>query len=340
MNSKVKINGEGLGVKLRAGTILSAFLATTVVVGAVAPAYAAIDNTATVTGFAPDQDPLVDTPAVSETDNESVTVEAADPEFVLTKSTTGPTSVGGTNGSIVDVGDTITYSFTIENTGNMTLQPGAVPISDDAPTFNGVAGTSVAGLSTPTLVAATDTGTAGELSPGEIWTYTATYTLTQADIDNGAGAAGSDLVDNTVTAASFETTETTPVAAVWDPDGTDPDTADSSPTEETTIPSVPSLTLAKVAGTGTDLGGSSTFVANDGSVTAYAAGDTITYQFTVANDGNVTISNINIDDTTAFTGTGTLSSITCDTQTNGSITLAPGASEVCEATYTVLEADL
>ncbi len=64
-----------------------------------------------------------------------------------------------------------------------------------------------------------------------------------------------------------------------------------------------------------------------------AVGDTITYDFAVTNNGNVTLTDVTIND--ALAG---LSAISC---TGGPITsLAPGATVDCTATYTVTQADL
>ncbi len=60
-------------------------------------------------------------------------------------------------------------------------------------------------------------------------------------------------------------------------------------------------------------------------------GQTITYTMVVTNDGNVTLSNVVITD--ALPG---LSPLSC-TQP---ITLAPGASNICTATYVVTQTDL
>ena len=65
-----------------------------------------------------------------------------------------------------------------------------------------------------------------------------------------------------------------------------------------------------------------------------AAGQTVTYTFAVTNTGNVTVHGVSIAET-AFTGTGTLSPVTCP-----ATTLAPGASTTCTATYTVTQADV
>ncbi|MBK0296264.1 DUF11 domain-containing protein, partial [Bacillus sp. S34] len=67
-------------------------------------------------------------------------------------------------------GDTLAYTFRATNSGNQTLT--GVTISDPH-----------AGLGTLTY---TWSGAAGRLAPGQSVTATASYTVTQADVDAGA----------------------------------------------------------------------------------------------------------------------------------------------------------
>ena len=67
------------------------------------------------------------------------------------------------DGNGPDAGDTIDYSFVVTNTGNVTLDPVAI----DDPKVGVV------------------TCPASSLAPGGSTTCTATYTLTQADVDAG-----------------------------------------------------------------------------------------------------------------------------------------------------------
>ncbi|NEY92299.1 DUF7507 domain-containing protein, partial [Tabrizicola oligotrophica] len=144
----------------------------------------------------------------------------------------------------------------------------------------------------------------GDLAPGGTHTVEATYTVQQADIDgdgidlNGLVDGDGD-VDNTATADSDETEEV-------------------SDSEVVGIVYDPVLLIDKVV---TDVGGDGP----DGVVNA--AGDIITYEITVTNDGNVTLTNVTITD--PLTG---LDHFVGD--------LAPGGTHTVEATYTVQQADI
>ncbi|WP_373396576.1 hypothetical protein V8V91_17705 [Algoriphagus halophilus] len=135
-----------------------------------------VDNTATATGNDPDD------VEVSDTDSETITV-VKDASIEIVKSATPSTYNAA--------GDVITYTFDVSNTGNVTLTD--VTVSDP-----------LSGLSAITSGPVT-------LAPGENQVFTATYTITQSDMDAGQ-------VDNTATAT-----------------GNDPDDVEVSDTDSETI---------------------------------------------------------------------------------------------------------
>lgn len=135
------------------------------------------------------------------------------------------------------------------------------------------------------------------LAPGDDMTCTTSYVATQADIDAGS-------IDNTATAIGD------------DPSGT-PLTTPPTSTFSVTVVFAPALTLVKTADV------------DD----VDAAGDVIGYEFLVLNNGNTTLRDLSIDETT-FTGAGTLGAISCPVTT-----LAPTDSTTCTAAYTVVAAD-
>jgi uncharacterized repeat protein (TIGR01451 family) len=144
---------------------------------------------------------------------------------------------------------------------------------------------------------------ATSLAPSVSETCTATYTTTQSDVDNGT-------LQNTGTATGT-------------PPSGPPVTAQST----VCIPAVqtPSISVVKSADV----------------PTVSAVGQVVTYTFTITNTGNVTLSDVDVTDAQAPPSLdSSLGPITCTTGTNGSITLAPQATDTCSATYTVTQDDL
>lgn len=135
------------------------------------------------------------------------------------------------------------------------------------------------------------------LAPGVSTTCTGSYNATQSDIDTGS-------IVNTATASGVA------------PDSTSVTSDESSATVDATQHG--ELTLTKTA--------------TPSSVAA--VGDGVTFHFTVANTGNLTLLNVAIDEGT-FTGTGTLSTPSCPQST-----LDVGDSMDCTATYSATQADL
>ncbi|WP_309102173.1 GEVED domain-containing protein [Microbacterium sp.] len=183
------------------------------------------------------------------------------------------------------VGQTVTYSFVVSNTGNVTITD---------PTVNEIDFSGTGELSAVTCPEG-DT-----LAPGDEITCTATYEVTQADVDSGE-------LTNTATA-----TGTTPSG-----EPTEPSTPSTSIV--TTDP-LPAMSVVKTADV----------------ERIVAVGQVVTYTFIVTNTGNVTITDPAVNEGD-FNGKGDLSSISCP---EGSATLDPGEAAACTATYTVVEADL
>jgi uncharacterized repeat protein (TIGR01451 family) len=155
--------------------------------------------------------------------------------------------------AITAVGQEITYSFLVTNTGNVTLTDATVTEG----TFTG-SGT----LSAPVCPAA-----AASLLPGENVTCTATYTVTQADLDAGS-------ITNTATATGTPPTGAPPV----------------SPPSTATVPSTATGELGAVKSAHpVDVDG------ND----VIDAGDRIDWTVVVTNLGNATVTGIAISDPTA-----------------------------------------
>ncbi len=240
----------------------------------------------------------------------NIPVTTKTPAYTVAKSVISTTTGNGAALTAVDAGDIITYSYVVANTGNVSLS--AVSLTDPGVSFNG--GAAQALTSGPTYSAG-DINTNNKLDVGETWTYSASYTFTQPDVDAAAGIT--DGVSNSVTASAN------------DPQGTpvSPTPGGSTLTATATITSSPALTIAKTATVGGNAVGLPI-------TTALVVGDTINYSYLVTNTGNVTISGIAVSET-AFTGTST-----APTPAGGATTLAPGANTTYTASYVVTQADI
>lgn len=118
-----------------------------------------VENTATATGVAPSGGSVESAP-------DTVTI-TADITSGLTIDKQGELNdLNGNN--VADVGEEITYTFTVKNTGKVTMTN--ISIDDPMLVRNGVA---ISPASVPTL------------APGAETTFTATYRAVQADIDGG-----------------------------------------------------------------------------------------------------------------------------------------------------------
>ncbi|TFV91845.1 DUF11 domain-containing protein, partial [Algoriphagus kandeliae] len=213
-----------------------------------------IDNTATA-----DSD---------QTGSESASEEVSlvqDPSISIDKSASQP--------DYDTVGEVITYTFKVTNTGNVTLTN--VTVDDQLPELSAITPASVLSL-----------------APGQSVDFTATYEITQADLDNGS-------VINEATASGF----------LGQVEYTDSDD------ETITAIQRPAISLEKSA-----------------DPTIYdTVGEEITYTFTVTNTGNVTLSNVTVNDPLSGLSAIVPASVA---------TLAPGAEAVFTATYAITQEDL
>src|SRR4029079_6914332 len=133
----------------------------------------------------------------TETDPDTATANvpvARTPGLNITKSASVP---GGTANV---AGENISYTITVQNTGNTTLTN--VIVSDPYANLGSI----VRGADSP--------GGDGDalLEVGETWNYTAAHTVTQAEIDSNGGGDG--VLENTATADSNETDPDTATANV------------------------------------------------------------------------------------------------------------------------------
>ncbi|MFS4439131.1 CshA/CshB family fibrillar adhesin-related protein [Paracoccaceae bacterium GXU_MW_L88] len=262
-----------------------------------------VENSATVTGTNPSgeeitdvsDDPANETNVDPDEDGnpDDPTVIALEGTGGLTLEKTGTLNAG--EDGVANAGDTISYAFTVTNNGTLTLSN----ITIDDP-----------------LVAVTG-GPIASLEPGESdsTTFTAVYTITQDDlnageVENSATANGTDPSGNPVSDVSDDPANAEDV----DADG------DGNPDDPTVIALPLEAALSLLKTDQLDLGGDD--VAD--------VGDTIRYSFTVRNTGNITLSDVDIDDPMVEVTGGPLA------------TLEPGDSDSATFTaeYVLTQADL
>jgi uncharacterized repeat protein (TIGR01451 family) len=203
-----------------------------------------VTNTATGIGT-----PAGETTPITTTPSEAAITTPAAPGLEVVKTADPET--------IVSAGQDVTYSFRLTNTGNVTL-------TDVAPVEVGFSGTGeLSAITCPTTT----------LVAGQFTTCTATYEVTQEDVDAGS-------LTNAATA-----------------EGTTPngDPVPTPPPSETVvdIPRTSGLSIVKSA-----------------DAESVEVGQTITYSFLVTNTGNVTVTDPAVTDT-EFSGAGDLSAIDC-----------------------------
>ncbi len=207
--------------------------------------------------------------------------------------------------TLTQAGQTITYTFDVTNTGNVNLTGVGVTDNPQPPAGALTTGPTCQSLSNPV---GTCSGATTPLAPGQGAVFTATYVVTQADVDHGS------IVDHATA------TGTTPTGGTVD--GT------SNTVTVTATPS-PSLTITKSATP----------------TTVTAAGQSVTYTFHVVNTGNVTLTSVGVTDVpTAPAGrvTATCQSLSSPdgTCSGATTTLVPGQIATFTGTYVVTQADI
>jgi uncharacterized repeat protein (TIGR01451 family) len=207
----------------------------------------------------------------------------------------------------VELGGTVQFGITATNTGNVTLR--SVAVASD--TLRRADGTVLTLTSGPSFRGATLGSSAGVLLPGEVASYLATYVLTQADLDAGG-------ISNTATVTG--TPPVGPAVSDVSDNGDDTDGNTTDDVTELTIPAQPSLALAKLLAAGSG-------------PTFRTVGQTLSFEFTATNTGNVTLAGpVTVNDPLITAAGGT---VTCPAGP-----LAPQASLTCTGSYAATQADI
>jgi uncharacterized repeat protein (TIGR01451 family) len=232
----------------------------------------------------------------------------------------------GTPGDLTDdkvnsAGDVINYAISIANTGNVTLT--GVTVTDKVEAYGATNATAVLGGDAVHNIG--DINNDGELDVGETWRYTATYVVTQADIDAAASQFGGDGdIDN---------------IALGDTGQTPPDSDD----EDVPIVFLPHIDVVKsvVSVTNGDNNGTPGDLTDD---RVNSAGDIINYSLTILNDGNVALTGVTMTDNVEGQGATNATAVTAggfnvgDTDSDGVFDV--GETWRYTASYTVTQADI
>jgi DNA repair protein RadC/predicted transport protein len=192
---------------------------------------------------------------------------------------------------VIDAGDQINYTLTVTNNGSVDLTD--VVVSDE--------------------MIILEENTVALLIVGDSVVFTGVYTITQDDIDTGeviniAFAEGVDPLGDIVVDQSDDPMDTTDTDGDGDGDGEDPTI--------TLIDQLPSLNITKTASY------------QDFNADGFAnAGDQIIYTFVVMNTGNVTLTDVQVDDPMVIVA-------------GDPVTLLPGESANFTAVYIITEEDV
>src|SRR5690625_1128634 len=260
-----------------------------------------VENLAVVNANDENDDPLEETESTNDIDNPGKPGENGIPTITTIIETTEAdlSFTKEVDLSTAELGEELTYTFTVENTGTEDLFD--VEITDN----------SLPGLSDITY---TWPGDEGELAMGETLTATATYTVTQDDVDNGS-------VEN--------------LAVVNANDENDDPLEETEPTNDIDNPGkpgengIPTITTI-IETTEADLS-----FTKEVDLSTAELGEELTYTFTVENTGTGDLFDVEITDN-SLPG---LSDITY-TWPGDEGEMAMGESLTATATYTVTQDDV
>lgn len=186
-------------------------------------------------------------------------------------------NANGTDVPLLTVGDTVTWTYLVTNTGSITFTEANVVVTDSHSSV------------TPQLVTSSDDGSDQLLSPGESWTYLATGIV--EDLANPS---------DTITVVNGCSSTTGGGSNAYENVGqvTVPDAVDSDPSHYCTSAPEPSIVLEKLTG---GVGPNNTVVdpadaddANGADVPVLAIGQVVTWTYIVTNTGAISLTEANV----------------------------------------------
>ncbi|MAW14797.1 MAG: hypothetical protein CMC25_00005, partial [Flavobacteriaceae bacterium] len=251
---------------------------------------------------------------ISDTSENIDTVIIASPSITVTKTVA---AVDNDSDSEIGVGDTLVYTITILNTGNQALKDFTF-----TETFKDLENNS------RSLSSSITTADPNELAPGQTKTYSATYVITQSDVDNGG-------LSNSVVVVASNITDNIFVNDTSDDGDTGAGNTNSDPTLYQ-IAANPSLDVTK------------TFVNNDlNGDGIISTGDKLTYTILVKNTGNITQASLYVTDVITDLASNTrnldnsnLPVFVSNSMSSTQGTLKSGEVATFTATYTIVAGDV
>jgi gliding motility-associated-like protein/uncharacterized repeat protein (TIGR01451 family) len=237
---------------------------------------ARLENSVTAIASSPnnnnDVSDVSDDPSTPELNDPTVVlISIPQPSIEVTKTAT---SVDNNGNGIIDSGDLINYTISIENNGSVELM--SLNIDDNLTDGNGLP----LNLTTnPIYNSSTHVNQIGTLQPGEIETYTASYLISNASAVTGQ-------IENSVTVTASSPGQTNNVNDISD----DGDDTDGNLLDD------PTIVLLDLAQGDASLEVTKLAEVTDNGDEEVGMGDIITYNITVANTGSSVLTNISIID--------------------------------------------
>jgi gliding motility-associated-like protein/uncharacterized repeat protein (TIGR01451 family) len=235
-----------------------------------------VENSATAIASSPNN-----TNDVSDISDDPLTPQVNDPTVVVLTSpqpsievTKTATTTDNNGNGLVDSGDLINYTISIENNGALELN--SLTIQDNITDGNGLP---LNLTSNPIYNSSTHVNQIGTLQPGEIETYNASYLITNASAVTGQ-------IQNSVTVTASSPGQTNNVNDISD----DGDDTDGNLIDDSTI------TLLDLAQGDASLEVTKLADVTDNGDQEVGMGDIITYNITVANTGSSVLTNLSIID--------------------------------------------
>ena len=222
-----------------------------------------VANTATADGDNPSDDPTGNTPGTKEDPTDALDVTLTVDKKI--------TNQGGSSTGAFFVGQAIEYAIDVTNNGNATYNNIVVTDQIDGDiTINAVSGYTVNSDGTVSIAS---------LAPAGKVTITASHVVTEADViagevANTATAKADPIPDPNGGSKTPEGSDTVTTGDADDPNGPTPPVADPNPVIEMTKV----VTSAPANGA------------------TYGAGETITWNVVVANQGNLSLTNVQVSD--------------------------------------------